>query len=83
MKIESIKIKTLEAIKRKLVLFNFFRAEAEWRVAEGDNAGIIYAIEEPKTWNFSNDLMIIRYYRGVKMRNHFINGQQAYSVIIR
>ena len=41
---------------KRLVLLNFFRAEAEWRQEEaerrreiGDDTGIIYAIEEPET----------------------------------
>jgi len=34
---------------KRLVLLNFFRAEAERRAEEGDNTGIIYAIEEPET----------------------------------
>ena len=34
---------------KRLVLLNFFRAEAERRLEEGNNTGIIYAIEEPET----------------------------------
>lgn len=34
---------------KRLVLLNFFRAEVERRYEEGDNTGIIYAIEEPET----------------------------------
>ena len=34
---------------RRLILLNFFRAEAEKRLANGDAPGIIYAIEEPET----------------------------------
>lgn len=34
---------------KRLILLNFFRAEAERRMEEGDNTGIIYAIEEPET----------------------------------
>jgi predicted ATP-dependent endonuclease of OLD family len=34
---------------KRLVLLNFFRAEAERRFNSGDNTGIIYAIEEPET----------------------------------
>lgn len=34
---------------RRLVLLNFFRAEAEHRAIEGNTTGIIYAIEEPET----------------------------------
>ena len=34
---------------KRLVLLNFFRAEAERRIEENANASIIYAIEEPET----------------------------------
>ncbi len=34
---------------KRLVLINFFRAEAERRQRESNNSGIIYAIEEPET----------------------------------
>ncbi|MBR0456917.1 MAG: ATP-binding protein [Firmicutes bacterium] len=34
---------------KRLVLLNFFRAEAERRFQNGDNTGVIYAIEEPET----------------------------------
>lgn len=34
---------------RRLVLFSFFRAEAERRQSETDGRGIIYAVEEPET----------------------------------
>lgn len=34
---------------KRLVLLNFFRGEVERRFDEGDNTGIIYAIEEPET----------------------------------
>ncbi len=34
---------------RRLVLLNFFRAQAERRLAERDAPGVIYAIEEPET----------------------------------
>lgn len=34
---------------KRLVLLNFFRAEVERRAEERDDAGIIYAIEEPET----------------------------------
>lgn len=34
---------------KRLVLLNFFRAEAERRYQNGDNTGVIYAIEEPET----------------------------------
>jgi putative ATP-dependent endonuclease of OLD family len=34
---------------RRLVLFSFFRAEAERRLEKSDGRGIIYAVEEPET----------------------------------
>lgn len=34
---------------KRLVLLNFFRGEVERRLSEGDNFGVIYAIEEPET----------------------------------
>ncbi len=34
---------------RRLILLNFFRAEAERKQSETDSPGIIYAIEEPET----------------------------------
>ena len=34
---------------KRLVLLNFFRAEAERRQQDGNHTGIIYAIEEPET----------------------------------
>ncbi len=34
---------------KRLILLSFFRAEAERRLAERNNTGIIYAIEEPET----------------------------------
>lgn len=34
---------------KRLVLLNFFWGEVERRFSEGDNTGIIYAIEEPET----------------------------------
>lgn len=46
---------------KRLVLLNFFRAEAERRAQEGDNVGIIYAIEEPETsQHFNNQRMLIK-----------------------
>lgn len=44
---------------KRLVLLNFFRAEAERRQEEGDSTGIIYAIEEPETsQHFSNQKIL-------------------------
>lgn len=44
---------------KRLVLLNFFRAEAERRAEEGDNTGIIYAIEEPETSQHSNNQRVL------------------------
>lgn len=44
---------------KRLVLLNFFRAEAERRAEEGDNTGIIYAIEEPETSQHSNNQRLL------------------------
>lgn len=45
---------------KRLVLLNFFRAEAERRQQEGSNTGLIYAIEEPETsQHFANQRILI------------------------
>ena len=45
---------------KRLILLNFFRAEAERRQEEGNNTGIIYAIEEPETsQHFANQKILI------------------------
>lgn len=44
---------------KRLILLNFFRAEAERRAEAGDSAGIIYAIEEPETSQHSNNQRIL------------------------
>lgn len=44
---------------KRLVLLNFFRAEAERRLEEGDNTGIVYAIEEPETSQHSNNQQVL------------------------
>ncbi len=45
---------------RRLILLNFFRAEAERRQQEANTAGIIYAIEEPESSQHpSNQRMLI------------------------
>lgn len=44
---------------KRLVLLNFFRAEAERRANEGNNTGIIYAIEEPETSQHSNNQRVL------------------------
>lgn len=44
---------------KRLILLNFFRAEAERRQEESDSVGIIYAIEEPETsQHFSNQKIL-------------------------
>lgn len=44
---------------KRLVLLNFFRAEAERRQEEGASTGIIYAIEEPETsQHFANQKIL-------------------------
>lgn len=46
---------------KRLVLLSFFRAEAERRIQEGNNTGIIYAIEEPETsQHFNNQRVLIK-----------------------
>lgn len=45
---------------KRLILLNFFRAEAERRQEEGDSTGIIYAIEEPETsQHFANQKVLV------------------------
>lgn len=45
---------------KRLILLHFFRAEAERRQEEGNNTGIIYAIEEPETsQHFANQKILI------------------------
>lgn len=44
---------------KRLVLLNFFRAEAERREEQEDSTGIVYAIEEPETsQHFSNQRIL-------------------------
>lgn len=46
---------------RRLILLNFFRAEAERRQVEKESPGVIYAIEEPETSQHpNNQAMLIR-----------------------
>ncbi len=40
---------------KRLILLNFFRGEVERRFEEGDNTGVIYAIEEPETSQHSDN----------------------------
>ena len=46
---ENIPINKRGSGVKRLILFNFFRAEAERKLIERENASIIYAIEEPET----------------------------------
>lgn len=46
---EAIPINKRGSGVKRLILLNFFRGEVERRFSEGDNTGIIYAIEEPET----------------------------------
>lgn len=44
---------------KRLILLNFFRAEAERRQQSGDSTGMIYAIEEPETsQHFANQKIL-------------------------
>lgn len=40
---------------KRLILLNFFRGEVERRSKDGENAGVIYAIEEPETSQHSDN----------------------------
>ncbi len=44
---------------RRLVLLNFFRAQAERRLVENDAPGVIYAIEEPETSQHPNNQKLL------------------------
>ncbi|WP_425203900.1 ATP-binding protein [Priestia megaterium] len=44
---------------RRLILLNFFRAEAERKITEHSNRGIIYAIEEPETAQHPNNQILL------------------------
>lgn len=44
---------------KRLILLNFFRAEAERRREESDKANIVYAIEEPETSQHTNHQKIL------------------------
>ena len=56
---ENIPINKRGSGVRRLILLNFFRAEAERRVLAGDSTGIIYAIEEPETsQHFANQKIL-------------------------
>lgn len=44
---------------RRLILLNFFRAQAEKRLASAEASGIIYAIEEPETSQHPNNQRVL------------------------
>ncbi|PKM93209.1 MAG: ATP/GTP-binding protein [Firmicutes bacterium HGW-Firmicutes-1] len=44
---------------KRLILLNFFRAEAERRMETSDSTGVIYAIEEPETSQHTNNQRIL------------------------
>lgn len=44
---------------KRIILLNFFRAEAEKRAAERNNAAVIYAIEEPETSQHTHNQQIL------------------------
>lgn len=52
---ENIPINKRGSGVRRLILLNFFRAEAERRAVHNENANIIYAIEEPETSQHTNN----------------------------
>ena len=56
---ENIPINKRGSGVKRLILLNFFRAEAERRQLEGNSTGVIYAIEEPETsQHFSNQRIL-------------------------
>ena len=58
---ENIPINKRGSGVKRLILLSFFRAEAERRLSNGDNTGIIYAIEEPETsQHFASQKMLIQ-----------------------
>lgn len=52
---ENIPINKRGSGVRRLILLNFFRAEAERRAENSENANVIYAIEEPETSQHTNN----------------------------
>lgn len=57
---ESIPINKRGSGVKRLILLNFFRAEAERKAEEKEHTGIIYAIEEPETsQHFHNQRVLI------------------------
>lgn len=63
---ESIPINKRGSGTKRLILLNFFRAEVERRQAEGNNASVIYAIEEPETsQHYGNQRQLIHALQGL------------------
>ncbi len=57
---ENIPINKRGSGVKRLILLNFFRAEAERRQKENNSTGLIYAIEEPETsQHFSNQKILV------------------------
>ena len=52
---ENIPINKRGSGVKRLILLNFFRAEAEKRLENKDGTGVIYAVEEPETSQHSNN----------------------------
>ncbi len=61
---ENIPINKRGSGVKRMILFNFFRAEAERRLLERENASIIYAIEEPETsQHVANQRLLVRAFK--------------------
>ena len=56
---ENIPINKRGSGVKRLILLNFFRAEAERRAQGGSNTGVIYAVEEPETSQHSKNQKIL------------------------
>jgi predicted ATP-dependent endonuclease of OLD family len=63
---ENIPINKRGSGVKRLILFNFFRAEAERKLLERENASIIYAIEEPETsQHVANQRLLVRAFKNL------------------
>ena len=61
---ENIPINKRGSGVKRLILFNFFRAEAERKLLERENSSIIYAIEEPETsQHVANQRLLVRAFK--------------------
>lgn len=61
---ENIPINKRGSGVKRIILFNFFRAEAERKLLERENASIIYAIEEPETsQHVANQRLLVRAFK--------------------